>query len=221
MSQMPIPPSTADLSSLKNRDYTIILARTATAYPTPPPGVNQRWEAAQASILNLVQHCENLDPDGVTLYVSCRGDSGDCNFRKYEHVTSRNLISIIEANYPPDEISLNIVLPDALDDFLARKTAQVTQANGEIILVILDGEPTGRMEIARAIVKASQQLEHDGELAIGFVQIGQDPLAQGFLQSLDDNLQAAGAKYDIVDTKALATISPDCLTGFLLDILND
>jgi hypothetical protein len=221
MSQMPTSPASADFSLLKDRDYTVILARTATDYPSPPPGANQRWEAAQASILNLIQHCEALDPDGVTLYVSCRGETGDCNFRKYEHVVTHNLVSIIEENYPPHEISLRVVLPNALDDFFKRQAAQVTKANGEIILVVLDGEPTGRMEIARAIVNASHQLDRGTDLGIGFVQIGQDPIAQGFLQALDDNLKGAGAKFDIVDTQALTTITPDCLTEFLLDVLND
>ena len=97
MSQTPMSPASADFSLLQDRDYTVILARTATDYPSPPPGARQRWEVAQASILNLIKHCEELDPDGVTLYVSCRGETGDCNFRKYEHVTTRNLASIVEA----------------------------------------------------------------------------------------------------------------------------
>lgn len=221
MNSTPVTPTSADPSWLENRNYTVILARTATDYPSPPPGSTERWQAAQTSIMNLVQYCESLDPDGITFYVSCRDDTGDCQFRKYEHVTSQNLVAIIEENYPPEEISLKVVLPNALDDFFRRKKAQVTKSNGETILVILDGEPSGRMEIARSIVKASQRIERDEELAIGFVQIGQDPLAQGFLQTLDDNLKEAGAKFDIVDTKALDAIAPDSLSNFLLDVLKD
>ena len=221
MSSPPTSASARDLSLLQNRDYTIILARTATAYPTPPPGVNERWAAAQASILALVQQCEAFDPDGITLYVACQGDDGHCLFRKYNQVTSRNLIPVLEANYPPREVSLAVVLPNALDDYFKRKAAQVTQANGETILVIVDGEPQGRLAIARAIVQATHQIDQDAELGIGFVHIGEDPIAQGFLQALDDNLKGAGAKYDIVDTKALATITPHCLTDFLFSVLQD
>lgn len=221
MSSTPVSPALADSALLQDRDYTIILARTATDYPTPPPDTAQRWEAAQTAVLNLVQQCEALDPDGITLYVSCRGEADNCEFRKYEHVTSVNLPAAIEENYPPEEISLQVVLPRALDDFLRRKALQNTKANGEIILVILDGEPKGRLDIARTIMQTSQQLDRDSELGIGFVQIGQDPIAQGFLQLLDDDLKAAGAKFDIVDTKAIATITPSSLTDFLLDVLND
>ena len=221
MSSTPVSPSLADSSSLQDRDYTVVLARTATDYPTPPPGTTKRWEAAQTAVMNLVQQCEALDPDGITLYVSCRGETEDCQFRKYDHVTSGNLIAAIKENYPPEEIDLQVVLPRALDSFLSRKAAQTTKLNGETILVILDGEPKGRLAIARTIVQTSQQLERDSELGIGFVQIGQDPIAQGFLQLLDDDLKAAGAKFDIVDTKAIATITPSSLIEFLLGVLND
>jgi len=221
MSSTPVSPALADSSLLQDRDYTIILARTATAYPTPPPDAAHRWAAAQTAVINLVQQCEALDPDGITLYVSCRGEGDDCQFRQYEHVTSSTLTAAIEENYPPEEIDLQVVLPNALADFLSRKATHDTKSNGEIILVILDGEPKGRFDIARTIMQTSQQLDHDSELGIGFVQIGQDPIAQGFLQLLDNDLKAAGAKFDIVDTKAIATITPSSLTDFLLGVLND
>lgn len=213
--------SASNTSLLENRDYTVILARSATDYPTPPPGGSQRWENAQESITHLVRQCETLDPDGVTLYVSCRGEGDDCQFRKYDHVTSESLAEVVEANYPPNEINLAKVLPEALQDFLTRRAARQTKPNGEIILVILDGEPKGRVEIAQAIVRASHQLERDEELGIGFVQIGQDPIATGFFQTLDDNLHGAGAKFDIVNTRFLESISPDSLVDFLLDVLAD
>ena len=64
-----------------------------------------------------MQQCEALDPDGITLYVSCRGEGDDCQFRQYEHVTSSTLTAAIEENYPPEEIDLQVVLPNALADF--------------------------------------------------------------------------------------------------------
>jgi hypothetical protein len=221
MTATPASPSSTDLALLENRDYTVILARTATAYPSPPPGAGPRWAAAQTSILNLVHTCEALDPDGITLYVSCKGAGGGCLFHKYEQVTSANLMAVLTANIPPEEVQLEIVLPTALNDYLQRKAAGTTKANGEMLLVLADGEPGNRVAIARAIVQASQKLDRDEELGIGLVQLGQDPLAQGFFQSLDDDLHVAGAKYDVVHTKILEAISPHCLTDFLLEVLSD
>jgi hypothetical protein len=213
------PASADSLELLKDRDYTIVLARTAQAYPATPPV--SRWQDAYQSVLLLVQQCEALDPDGITLYVSCQGNDAHCIFRKYEHVTSQNLIAVVETHYPPNVVALDVVIPEALDDYLKRKAAGVTKANGEILLVMLDGEPSDLLEIARSIVHTTHQLDRDEELGIGFVQIGQDPIATGFLKALDQNLKENGAKFDIVHTKVLDSISPDCLLDFLQNVLDD
>jgi len=210
-----------DSSLLENRDYTVILARTATDPAHHPPGFAQLWDAAQSSVLKLVQHCEAFDPDGITLYVSCCGEEGVCQFQKYEQVTSANLTRIIQENYPPDAVNLKLAIDAALTDYFTRKAAGSAKTNGEMILVLLDGEPSDRLAIGRAIVEASQKIERDEELGIGFVQIGQDPMAQGFFRALDNNLKTAGAKFDIVHTQILETIQPDSLTSFLMSVLTD
>jgi hypothetical protein len=67
----------------------------------------------------------------------------------------------------------------------------------------------------------THQLDTDEELGIGFVQIGEDMIARGYLTALDNHLEEAGAKFDIVDTKLLNAIKPDSLTEFLLGVLED
>lgn len=210
-----------DTTILKNRDYTIIIAKTSIDDGNKPPNFAERWAAAQTSILALAQTCEAHDPDGVTLYVSCDSSEEDCQFKKYEHVTSTKLTQVIQEHYPPHQINLQRVLQTALDDYFVRKERGVTKANGEIMLVLLDGEPRDRMALAKVIKEATHKLEVDEELGIGFVQIGEDLLAKGFLTALDDHLKSVGAKFDIVNTKLLDSIEPDSLTEFLLSTLYD
>ena len=210
-----------DTTILKNRDYTIIIAKTSIDDGNKPPNFAERWAAAQTSILALAQTCEAHDPDGVTLYVSCDSSEEDCQFKKYEHVTSTKLTQVIQEHYPPHKINLQRVLQTALDDYFVRKERGVTKANGEIMLVLLDGEPRDRMALVKVIKEATHKLEVDEELGIGFVQIGEDLLAKGFLTALDDHLKSVGAKFDIVNTKLLDSIEPDSLTEFLLSTLYD
>jgi hypothetical protein len=209
------------LKLLQDRDYTVILAHTSTANESFHPGFADRWEQAQEAILKLAQECEALDPDGITLYVSCRGANEECCFHKYESVTSGNLVSIIQANYPPKQVNLQRVLQSALDDYFDRKVASKAKNNGEIILVILDGEPSDRLAVSKAIVQATHKLERDEELGIGLVQIGHDLIARGFFEALDHHLEANGARFDIVHTRVLEHIEPDSLTDFLLDVLQN
>ena len=204
---------------LKDRDYTLIIAKTATEQPIRPPGFAERWEKAHAAVLALALTCETFDPDGITLYVSCRDEDETCIFRHYNHVTSTQLIEIIEENYPPAQLNLDWVLKTAIDRYFQRQAIGKTKANGEMILVLLDGEPNDRLTITKTIVEATHKMERDKELAIGLVQVGEDYLARGFFQALDENLQSAGARFDIVYTQVLDTIEPNCLTEFLLHVI--
>ena len=86
-----------------------------------------------------------------------------------------------------------------------------------MILVLLDGEPADRMAVAKDIKEATHRIDVDEELGIGFVQIGEDLLAQGFLTALDDHLKQVGAKFDIVNTILLDKIELHSLTEFLLN----
>jgi hypothetical protein len=205
---------------LENRDYTIVIGRTTSGMPVMSPGFEQRWSSARAAILSLLQKCEEFDPDGITMYISSKDSPG--SFQQYRQVKTSQLEQIFEENFPPDSLNLLTVLQTALDDYFDRKATGQSKPNGEMILVLLDGEPKERMGIAKAIVNASHQMEKDAELGIGFVQVGDDLIARGFLEALDENLRStAGAKFDIVNTRVLEQIEPDSLTEFLLDILHD
>jgi hypothetical protein len=208
-------------SLLKDRDYTVIVAKTVTNPVVPAPGFSERWTSAQESVVKLIQACQEFDPDGISLYVACRSPDETCLFKRYEQVTADKLIPLIEENFPPEFVNLKAVLETALDDYFARKAVGKTQANGEIILVLLDGEPSDRMAIVKTIIDASRKMDHPEELGIGLIQIGDDPIARGFFTALDDNLKDAGAAHDIVDFKVLADIHTDSLTDFLLDTLHD
>jgi hypothetical protein len=204
---------------LKNRDYTIVVAKTSSELIQKPPGYEQRWLNAHNAIATLAQKCETFDPDGITLYLSHQDQSEQ--FKSYKHVKSRQLAEIFETHHPPATIDLLKVLETIFHEFFTRKAAQQTKPNGEMILVLIDGEPSDRMAISRLLVHTANQLDRDSELGIGFIQLGDDLLARGFLTALDDNLKSAGAKFDIVHTEVLADIQPHSLTEFLQDVLSD
>lgn len=210
-----------DTTQLQDRDYTLIIAKTATELGSKPPGFAERWTLAQDAVVALAQQCEAFDPDGITIYVAQNCPQNVCKFQRYTQVGSANLAAVIQENYPPHRIDLQQVLQAALDDYFHRKATGTTKPNGEIILVLIDGEPSDRMAVAKIIKEATHQMQVNEELGIAFVQIGEDVIAQGFLTALDNNLKESGAKFDIVHTQLLTTIEPDSLTNLLLDSLYD
>lgn len=69
---------------------------------------------------------------------------------------------------------------------------------GTTILVITDGAPNNKQEVARVIRDATMRMNADPELSVSFVQIGNDAAASAYLQELDDRIP--GCRFDIVDT---------------------
>jgi uncharacterized protein with von Willebrand factor type A (vWA) domain len=200
---------------VENRDYTLIIDKSGSMSTPDQVGGRSRWDAAQESTLAVARKCEQFDPDGITVYLF----SG--RFRRYENVTSTKVAQIFQENDPSGTTNLAGVLQDATTSYFQRKSAGQTKENGETILVVTDGEPDDRKGVMRVIIEASRQMDRDEELAISFIQVGNDPQATKFLKVLDDELQGAGAKFDICDTVTLDDMEGMTLAEVLLSAITD
>ncbi|MBD1921540.1 VWA domain-containing protein [Microcoleus sp. FACHB-831] len=199
----------------ENRDYTLIIDKSGSMSTPDQPGGRSRWEAAQESTMALARKCEQFDPDGITLYLF----SG--RFKRFDNVTSNKVSQIFQENDPSGTTDLASVLKDATDRYFENKAAGQTKPNGETILVVTDGEPDDRKAVMRVIIEASRRMEADEELAISFIQVGTDQMATRFLKVLDDELQGAGAKFDICDTITLDDMEGLTLKEVLLNAISD
>jgi len=206
---------TVDISIIENRDYTLIIDKSGSMSEGDQLSGKTRWKAAQESTLALARECEKIDPDGITVYVF----SGA--FRRYDNVTSNKVTQIYEENDPMGKTDLAGVLNHALDNYFQRKAAGQTKPNGETLLVITDGEPNDRKAVMRTIIQASRKMDRDEELAISLIQVGKDKKAREFLKALDDLLEDAGAKFDIVDTVTMDDMEGMTLTEVLFNAITD
>ena len=202
-------------SLIEDRDYTLIIDKSGSMSVGDQVGGKTRWEAAQESTLALARKCEQFDPDGITVYLF----SG--RFRRYDNVTSDKVSQIYQENEPMGRTDLASVLADAANDYLRRKSSGETKPNGETIVVITDGEPDDRKAVMRVIIETSRQLDRDEELAISLIQVGKDSKATQFLKALDDQLESAGAKFDIVDTITIDDMEDLTLAEVLLQAISD
>lgn len=203
------------MSLLKDRDYTLIVDKSGSMSTRDMPGNRTRWEAMQESALALAAKCEQYDPDGITLYLFAG------KRKRFDNVTSTKVNQIFEENDPSGSTDLAGVLADAFNNYFSRKAARQTKANGEIIVVVTDGEPDDQKAVMRTIIDASRRMERDSELGVTFVQIGKDHSAAQFLKLLDDQLTSAGAKFDIVDTVSMDDMEDMSLNEVLLGAIND
>lgn len=195
---------------LDKRDYTLIIDQSGSMWTKDKDEMKiqneqklqSRWELIKESTIAFASKCEQLDPDGITVYTFNDG------FKRFENVTADKVIEIFEDEEPFGNTNLAEVLQDALDNYFQRKAKGQTKPNGEIILVVTDGQPNDRKAVVKTIVDATHKMDVDRkELGISFIQIGNDEQATKFLKILDDELQGSGgAKFDIVDTITIEEI---------------
>ncbi|MGQ4645854.1 VWA domain-containing protein [Lyngbya aestuarii] len=202
-------------SLVEDRDYTLIIDKSGSMSIQDQPGGKSRWQTVQESTLAVARKCEQLDPDGITVYLF------SSRFRRYDNVTSDKVSQVFQENDPMGRTDLASVLKDATDSYLQRKVAGEAKANGETILVVTDGEPDDRKAVMKVIIEASRKIERDEELAISLIQVGKDTMATRFLKALDDELQGAGAQFDIVDTVTLDDMENMTLAEVLLNAVID
>jgi hypothetical protein len=200
---------------LENRDYTLIIDKSGSMSTKDKAGGLSRWQIMQESALALANKCEEFDPDGITVYLF----SG--KFKRYDNVTADKVSTIFQENDPSGRTDLAAVLADAIASYFQRKATGKIPANGEMILVVTDGEPDDRKAVMQVILDATQRLDRDEELAISFIQVGLDEAATKFLKILDDDLSRAGAKFDIVDTITMDDMEDLTLKEILLSAISD
>ena len=200
---------------LENRDYTLIIDKSGSMSTQDQAERKSRWEAVQESTLALAKKCDEFDPDGITVYVF------SSRFKRYDNVTADKVTEIFQENEPVGRTDLYSVLKDALDNYFQRKSSGEAKENGEIFLVITDGEPDDRKGVMKLLIEASRQIDKDEELGISFIQVGNDPKVTEFLKALDDRLEGAGAKFDIVDTVTLDRMAGSTLSEVLLNAILD
>ncbi|MFM2429707.1 MAG: hypothetical protein RLZZ511_920 [Cyanobacteriota bacterium] len=202
------------MSILMNRDYTLILDKSGSM-STVDQGGRSRWDYAQESTLALARKCEQFDPNGITVYTF----SG--RFKRYDNVTASKVEQIFMENDPIGTTNLTMVLNDALNSYFQRKAAGQTAEQGETLLVVTDGEPDDRRSVIETIISATQKMERDEELAISFIQVGNDSSATAFLKALDDQLESVGAKFDICDTMTIDDMGDMSLAEVLMAAIDD
>ncbi len=206
----------SNLEKLKNRDCVLLVDMSGSMDDRDTATGQSRWDYAKETALSLAKKLNEYDPDGITIIPFAR------DFSKHENVTPEKVNDVFKGKNPGGGTMLAPPLRAVFNDYLARKKADKTKANGEICLVITDGQPQDGAEVKKAIIAFGNQLDNaDEEYGISFVQVGHDSEATAYLKGLDDDLTKQGAKHDIVDTKTIDEVEKLGLAETLIAALTD
>jgi len=205
----------ATLADLAKYDIYVVADRSGSMGNTDMPNGRSRWKAAEEGTIAVASKAIQYDQDGITV-----GIFGGNTIKLIDNVKDTAAIQkIFTENEPAAGTPTDQMLNQVFDRYFAAKAAG-NNPKPILLAVITDGEPNDRGATKKAIVEATKKMDKDEEIAISFLQIGNDPSAASFLAELDDELvDKMGAKFDIVDTKKLEDV--ENITETLLAAIND
>lgn len=183
---------------IENLDVEFALDKSGSMVNQDCPGGKSRWQYGQETTLALAHYTSKYDQDGITV-VPFAG-----SFKVHEGVTPAVVNQIFQEHSPMGSTNTAAMLQNRLDAYFARKASGNTKPLA--LFVLTDGAPDDQNAVARTIIDATKKMDRDEEVAISFIQIGQDPEATKFLQRLDDQLSKEGAKFDIVDCLTISEV---------------
>ncbi len=204
---------------LNNRDYTFILGRSPETWSEENPYF-LHWREAHTAIIKLAKRCQEYDPNGICVYYAFQP------FEKYDKTDVDKIAEMLQKKAPPQESDIIPSLEDALNNYFNRRDSQKYN-NGETIFLLLDKKPHNYKKLINIIVEATKKVnirQETGttyELALSFIQIGDDIDTTEFLKFIDDDLQTIGAQHDIVDANKWYVIERDSIQKLLEDALFD
>ena len=189
------------------RDY-ILAADASSSMMMHLPDGRSRWKAVAEATFGLAVGVEALDPDGIEVYTFAS------KVKELGNATSQMVMDLFAKNNPFGSTNLTALLNTVL---LQKWQPEVPTT----LLVVTDGEPNNKAAVAETLIAATKKMKFDEQLAVSFIQVGDDLAATRFLKFLDDELVAMGAKFDIVDTVSVDDFGDRSLEDILLAAIHD
>lgn len=211
---MPSIPSQVGNYLLQNRDYTLIIDKSGSMSNRDMPNNQSRWQAAEESVYAIAAKVFEFDPDGLDIWLFSN------NHKCYPNVGPSTVTQIFQENEPFGGTRMAEVLQKALDEYFHKRDTGKVKPQGEVILVVTDGQPDSREDVVKVLVNSANRLRPSDNLALNFVQVGYDKDATAFLNFLDNELMhKAGARCDFVETVKMGDIEEQGLKQVLLNTL--
>lgn len=165
------------------------------------PGNMERIEYLKEKVKQFAVEASKYDEDGIDIITFGH------NINVKHGITAENASTIIDALHATE-------MSTRTADLIA-KAYDLHKIGGyerTVLFIATDGEPSDRDAVKKVIIDITHAITDPGEFDISFLTVGViNPALRSFLTSLDDDL--TGAKYDIVDVKALEEV--DFMSAFV------
>lgn len=197
---------------LKKYDFIVLVDKSGSMSTTDCPGGKSRWDYAQENVLAIARECQKYDDNGITVGVFAN------KLKLYENVTdgAGMLEKIFAENQPGGSTDTAGAVDHVIQEYLSSDKSKPI-----ICVIITDGTPDSEPDLVKVIVNATKKITTREEIGLEFVQIGKDFHAHAFLDRLDNNLTAEGAKLDIVNTVTADDLGDKLISDVLIASLTE
>ena len=178
------------------RQYVIIVDRSGSMDTPDGARPGTRWTSAEKAVENMIDTVFKYDVDHtIPLYIF------DHEVIFLGEVTDRKQVKAVFKEYKPrGTTGLNGALKEALETYAGTKRPNYEIVPGTTFIVLLDGGADNESEVIRTLQHFADPrngyIANHTQIAVSFIQIGDDSSATRFLKKLDDTIEP-----DIVDTK--------------------
>lgn len=175
-------------------------------------GRASRWEWCAQQSMDLAQQTAQISPQGLTIVLFAD------HARVFERVNPRSLPLIFSNNSPGGGTNMAAAVKGQLADYFRRKGQGRTKPL--VMAVISDGAATSPGAVREAIIGAANRIENPKEIAITFLQVGNDRKGAGDIERMDNRL-GSEARFDIVHSRSFAELQHTGLARALVDAVRN
>jgi hypothetical protein len=192
--------SRQELNVLANHDVTVMVDKSGSM-KEEDCSFASRWQWSQNQIAYLGRQAAPVLSRGFRVVLFSSGSS------VFDNVSAGQVPSIFNSTTPGGGTNLAKALKQELNDYFKRRdSAPYGSTKPLAIALITDGVPDSPRALRNVIIDATKRMQAPGEIAITFLQVGQDASGTRLLQELDYDLQSEGAVFDIVTMKPFAEL---------------
>jgi Mg-chelatase subunit ChlD len=192
----------SNLELNKGDNFIFGLDVSGSMTTTDTPTGQSRIEFAKEKAIAFALEASKWDEDGIDLITFGHKIT---NFNNVTAETSKQIIESLQANEGSTDTAGLIKAAYA-------RHKEIGSSENTVLFIVTDGAPNDKEAVKQAIINITNELVDEHSFAISFLTVGKiDAGLQAFLTELDDNLK--GAKYDIVDVKALEDV--DFIAAFV------
>ncbi len=216
-----------ELKRISNRDVVIIIdksgsmssadcpsdnmpaAMTRMFFGVPGGGALTRWEWCQRQTFHVASQLQRVN-NNIKLVLF------DSRVTEFNNVSMNSIADIFNQYRPGGGTNATKALKTVVQEYFDRKR-QFANVKPLSIVFITDGAPASPTSLKDLIVETSLKMSNPNEIALSFLQIGNDDDGDRLLPELDFDMVREGARFDFVSCRPFASVSRTGLLRAVLD----